>query len=62
MSLVDAIAIIGGSAVGGGFLAVPAVTAPLGLLPSASAMVATWVYLVLSGLAYVDAACMCVCV
>ena len=58
MSLVDAIAIIGGSAVGGGFLAVPAVTAPLGLLPSASAMVATWVYLVLSGLAYVDAACM----
>ena len=35
-SLLDAVAVIGGSAVGGGFLAVPDVTAPLGLLPSAT--------------------------
>ena len=56
VSLFDAMAIVGGSAVGGGFLAVPAITAPLGVLPSAAGLVATWIFLVLAALSYVEAA------
>jgi len=56
ISKFDSMAIIGGSAVGGGFLAVPDITAPLGILPSTAGLVATWLFLLLAGLAYVEAA------
>jgi tyrosine-specific transport protein len=35
---------------------VPAITAPIGVLPSAAGLLATWTFLVLAGLAYVEAA------
>ena len=42
MSTIDAVGIIAGTAIGGGFLALPAVTAPLGYLPSAFGLLAVW--------------------
>ena len=56
MSVFDAVAMVSGSAVGGGFLAVPDVTAPLGVLPSTVGLTLTWLFLVMAGLAYVEAA------
>jgi len=56
MTLFDAVALVGGSAVGGGFLAIPDVTAPLGFLPSTVGLTLTWAYFVFAGLAYVEAA------
>ena len=56
MSVFDAVAMVSGSAVGGGFLAVPDVTAPLGILPSTVGLTLTWLFLVMAGLAYVEAA------
>ena len=56
MTLFDAVALVGGSAVGGGFLAIPDVTSPLGFLPSTVGLTATWFFLVMAGLAYVEAA------
>ena len=56
MTLFDAVALICGTAVGGGFLAIPEVTAPLGVLPSAVGLSVTWLFLMMAGLAYVEAA------
>ena len=69
MSLFDAVALVCGTAVGahpspnpnpnqvgGGFLAIPEVTAPLGVLPSAVGLSVTWLFLMMAGLAYVEAA------
>ena len=56
LTVLDASAIVAGSVVGGGFLAVPLFTAPIGVLPSATVFAVTWVLLVLCGLAYTEAA------
>ena len=56
LTVLDASAIVAGSVVGGGFLAVPLFTAPIGVLPSATVFAATWGFLVLCGLAYTEAA------
>eukprot|EP00930_Biecheleria_cincta_P019183 TRINITY_DN14710_c0_g1_i1.p1 TRINITY_DN14710_c0_g1~~TRINITY_DN14710_c0_g1_i1.p1 ORF type:complete len:526 (+),score=51.91 TRINITY_DN14710_c0_g1_i1:109-1686(+) len=51
----DGIAIIAGTCIGGGFLALPTVTAPVGFLPSTAALVGVWVFLVLTGISYAEA-------
>lgn len=51
----DGIAIIAGTAIGGGFLALPTVTAPIGFLPSTAGLFAVWVLLVLTGITYAEA-------
>ena len=56
MSRIDAVSIISGTAIGGGFLALPAVTTPLGYLPAVCGLVAIWALLVLAGIAFVEAA------
>lgn len=56
MSTIDAVGIIAGTAIGGGFLALPAVTAPLGYLPSAFGLLAVWGFLSFTALTFVEAA------
>lgn len=56
MTLYDAVALVSCSAVGGGFLAIAEVTFPLGFLPSTAGLIVTWFFLVMAGLAYVEAA------
>mmetsp|Transcript_10372 Transcript_10372/g.33311 ORF Transcript_10372/g.33311 Transcript_10372/m.33311 type:complete len:470 (+) Transcript_10372:3-1412(+) len=56
MRVIDAAAIIGGTSVGGSFLALPMVTAPLGLGPSLVGMFAAWAVLAASAIAYLEAA------
>jgi hypothetical protein len=43
-SVIGAAALIAGSAIGGGILALPAATAQIGLLPATSSLVAVWAY------------------
>ena len=52
----DAAAILAGTAIGGGFLALPAVTSPLGFLPSVAALGGIWLFLALAGVCYAEAA------
>lgn len=49
-STFSAAALISGTAIGGGVLALPAATAPVGFLPSTAGMVLVWWYMVISGL------------
>lgn len=49
-SLAGAIALITGSTVGAGMLALPAVTAPAGLVPTAASLCGCWVLLTLEAL------------
>lgn len=51
----DASALVAGTAIGGGFLALPAVTSQLGFLPSAAALVGVWAFLAMTGIAFVEA-------
>jgi len=51
----DAAALVAGTAIGGGFLALPAVTSQLGFFPSAAALVGVWAFLALTGIAFVEA-------
>ena len=51
----DAAAILAGTAIGGGFLALPAVTSPLGFLPSVAALTGIWLFLALAGVCYAEA-------
>lgn len=51
----DGIAIIAGTCIGGGFLALPTVTAPVGILPSTAALIGVWLFLVLTGISYAEA-------
>lgn len=55
MSTIDAVSIIAGTAIGGGFLALPAVTAPLGYLPSAFGLLSVWAFLSLTAVTFVEA-------
>lgn len=56
MKLLDAASIIAGTAVGGSFLALPSVTAPIGYVPVALGLTGSWIFLVLSAIAFVEAA------
>ncbi|MGD1908581.1 MAG: amino acid permease [Leptolyngbyaceae cyanobacterium] len=49
-SLAACTALISGTTVGAGILALPAVTLPAGVLPSTAILIAMWVYMVVSGL------------
>ena len=50
-----AIAIIAGTSIGGGFLALPSVAIPMGFVPAAVAMAAVTAVLALSAIAYAEA-------
>lgn len=52
----DAGAIIAGTAIGGGFLALPSVTAPIGYVPSVVGLVGVWLFLVTGAVALTEAA------
>ena len=54
-STTDAAAILAGTAIGGGFLALPSVTSPLGFAPSVVALSGMWLLLALAGIAYAEA-------
>lgn len=49
-SVVASTALIAGTTVGAGILALPAVTRPMGILPSTVLLIAVWVYTLVSGL------------
>ena len=54
-TVLDSIAIIAGTSIGGGFLALPFATAPAGFVPSAVGLLASWFFLVSCGLAFAEA-------
>jgi len=54
MSTIDAVSIIAGTAIGGGFLALPYSTAPAGAIPSSATLGACWLVLVLESLLISD--------
>ena len=56
MRIKDGASIIAGTAIGGGFLALPSVTSPIGYGPTALGLVASWGFLLLSAFAFVEAA------
>ena len=56
MKTTDACAIITGTAVGGGFLAIPSLTSPIGWLPTALGLTLAYGFLVLSAIAFTEAA------
>ena len=56
MKIKDGASIIAGTAIGGGFLALPSVTSPIGYGPTALGLVASWGFLLLSAFAFVEAA------
>lgn len=49
-SLLGATALVAGTSVGAGILAIPSATAPVGFLPSTAAMGVAWCYMTMSGL------------
>ncbi|OLQ13448.1 hypothetical protein AK812_SmicGene2545 [Symbiodinium microadriaticum] len=55
MSVPDAAAIIAGTALGGGFLALPSVTAPMGVMPAIFGLIVVWAFLAAVGLVYAEA-------
>eukprot|EP00977_Amphora_coffeiformis_P019445 scaffold7234_cov181-Amphora_coffeaeformis.AAC.6 len=56
MKITDAVAIIAGTAVGGGFLALPSFTSPIGYLPTVLGLCLAFAFLALSALAFCEAA------
>jgi tyrosine-specific transport protein len=54
-SVLSSTALIAGTTVGAGILALPAVTLPSGILPSTSALIAVWLYALISGLLIAEA-------
>ena len=55
MSFNDGAALIAGTAIGGGFLALPAVTAPIGVAPTVLCLLLVWSFYALGGVALVEA-------
>ncbi|KAL1514646.1 hypothetical protein AB1Y20_003738 [Prymnesium parvum] len=55
MLLSDASAMIAGTAIGGGILALPIVTTPMGFLPALVALTCVWGFLLLTAIAYAEA-------
>jgi len=56
ITIKDAASIIAGCAIGGGFLALPSVTSPIGYGPTALGLVAVWGFLLLNAFALIEAA------
>jgi len=56
MPLRDGVSILAGTAVGGGFLALPSVTAPMGFGPAVMLLTLVWAFLAVTGVAYAEAA------
>lgn len=56
MSVRNGIGIIAGTAIGGGFLALPSVTAPIGYGPTSLGLILIWIFLTLSAHAFIEAA------
>lgn len=56
MPVLDGVSIIAGTAIGGGFLALPSVTAPMGVRPAVVLMLLVWAFLAVTGIAYAEAA------
>lgn len=56
MRVHDAAALCAGTSIGGGFLALPSVSAPMGFLPAAVAMVSMWLLLLVAAFAYAEGA------
>ena len=56
LPITDAVAIVAGTAIGGGFLALPLVTQPMGFKPSLVALVAVWAFLTSTAILYAEAA------
>ncbi|MEM9949741.1 MAG: aromatic amino acid transport family protein [Cyanobacteria bacterium P01_D01_bin.36] len=54
-SVVSSAALVAGTTVGAGVLALPAVTYPVGVIPSTVLMVAAWLYMLASGLLVAEA-------
>ncbi|MEL7332581.1 MAG: aromatic amino acid transport family protein [Cyanobacteria bacterium J06560_2] len=54
-SVLYSAALIAGTTIGAGILAVPAVTLPVGIVPSTVVMVGAWLYMVVSGLLIAEA-------
>lgn len=54
-SILGSAALIAGTTIGAGILALPAATLPAGVLPSTAVMVAVWLYMVASGLLIAEA-------
>ena len=50
----DAVSIIAGTSIGGGFLALPYATSPAGFVPSVAGLTVSWVFLLGCGLAFAD--------
>lgn len=55
MRSADAVAMIAGTAIGGGLLALPIVTTPMGFLPATVALLSVWCFLVLTAITYAEA-------
>jgi tyrosine-specific transport protein len=53
-SIVGCIALVAGTTVGAGILALPAVTVPAGILPSSILLIAVWLYALVTGLLLVE--------
>ena len=53
-TIVNSAALIAGTTIGGGFLALPRATAPAGALPSTVALVGCWLFLLMGAFALVD--------
>lgn len=56
MKTLDGVALIAGTAVGGGFLALPSLTSPIGYLPTMLGLTLAYIFLVFSAVAFVEAA------
>lgn len=55
-SLVGAVILVAGTTVGAGILALPAVTQPVGFVPSTAALLVAWVYMATTGLLIAEVA------
>lgn len=56
MTVRNGISIIAGTAIGGGFLALPSVTAPIGYGPTFLGLILSWMFLTFSSHAFIEAA------
>eukprot|EP00565_Helicotheca_tamesis_P009688 CAMPEP_0185731104 /NCGR_PEP_ID=MMETSP1171-20130828/11892_1 /TAXON_ID=374046 /ORGANISM="Helicotheca tamensis, Strain CCMP826" /LENGTH=612 /DNA_ID=CAMNT_0028400293 /DNA_START=57 /DNA_END=1895 /DNA_ORIENTATION=- len=56
IKITDAASIIAGTAIGGGFLALPSVTSPIGYIPSVLGITMSWGFLLLCSFAFIEAA------
>ncbi|CAJ1339668.1 unnamed protein product, partial [Effrenium voratum] len=56
-SVLNAVVLVAGTTVGAGILALPAVTQPVGFVPSMAALSFSWIYMAVTGLFIAEVAC-----